>query len=994
MTYMNKEEQIKKKIEEITGKHADINQQVNIDLSKSVREFRIKKILLISSSYNFFQLEEEGRLSALFSEWNSFYDDLKSPVIIHVETGAEAINKIKKGHFDLVIIFNKPIDTTIELLSQKIKEKTNTPISLLDNNINELEKTALNVDRNIDKFFTWNGDGKIIVSIVHYFEDKINIEQTNHFEKTSCILLIEDSIQYYSSYLTLLNEEICLYLKRIIDDSLNNEQKKLRFHQRPFILHTSTIKDSNKAYETYKKQISFIISDNFLKDGGKQKRIGIEIANKAFKNEPSIPVLIQSSDKIKTSELSNQNIKTITKSSPDLFNKIRMFIQDQLGPNEIVFHDKNGKDIYHIQQIQDINGAISELDDTIFSFCLKKHRLSNWLKSIGEVEFAKQCFMLEQKTYEKNNTKIKLQEILENYSYSINQAAITHFSRNIDDPNIKITRIGSGALGGKARGIAFLAKILSKYLHDDPFPNLKITIPRSIVLSTEIFDYFIKNNALHKLDFTHLSDERISAKFMKTSLPPTILGDLRAFIRNTRKPLIARSSGLLEDSLMQPFAGIYSSMLLPNDSWETDLRFQEVCNAIKHVYASTYFDQARAYIRSTNKHIGDEKMAVLIQEVVGTKKGRYFYPTISGVAKSYNYYPSGSCSAEEGIAYLALGLGKSIVDGGNSFAFCPNRPKSPLYGTAKDYMKHSQNSFYGLNIQSIYKYVNYNEDTSLDKLDIDIARKDGVLDNIVSTYVIQDDRLYPGLYDEGSLVVDFAPILNLNTIPLAKAIKLLLEISKIVLGCAVEIEFAVNIPTIESEGAELVILQIRNMVSPQEQIHFNLDEVQDEDIILDSKDIMGHSVISDISDIIYVDQDYFDLSNSVQIVDQIRKKNEELMDKKTPYILIGPGRWGSSDPWLGIPVIWSNIAGTRAIVETPYKQRHIDPSQGSHFFHDMMASKVAYLITKKQDDINWNWIKNQNVVESSEFMKHIKTKVPLKIIVDSTKGHGVIIKDR
>lgn len=445
---------------------------------------------------------------------------------------------------------------------------------------------------------------------------------------------------------------------------------------------------------------------------------------------------------------------------------------------------------------------------------------------------------------------------------------------------------------------------------------------------------------------------------------------------------------------MQPFAGIYESMLLPNDSWEADLRFQEVCNAIKHVYASTYFDKARTYIRSTPKNIGDEKMAVLIQEVVGTKKGRYFYPTISGVAKSYNFYPSGSCKAEDGIVYLALGLGKEIVDGGNSYAFCPARPRSPLYGTAKDYMKFAQTSFYALNLHSIYNYVNYNEETSLDKLDLDTAKKHDELQHVVSTYLLQDDRLYPGMYDEGSYVVDFAPILNLNTIPLAKAISLLLEISEIALGYAVEIEFAVNIPKDEKDDAELVILQIRNMVSPQKQIKFDPSKAKDSDIILESKNIMGHGMISDISDIIYVDQKHFDLSHSVQIVDQIREKNNQLMDKNIPYILIGPGRWGSSDPWLGIPVIWSNIAGASAIVETPYKDRHIDPSQGSHFFHDMMASNVVYLITKKNEDINWDWIRKQKSVESTEFIKHIRTTQPMEIIVDSTKGYGMILKTK
>ena len=659
---------------------------------------------------------------------------------------------------------------------------------------------------------------------------------------------------------------------------------------------------------------------------------------------------------------------------------------------KIVVKDKNGKEIFCIKKIDDFETLLKKADKRIIFDYAKKNVFSEWLKNIGEIEIANKFLPLGNEIVDVEDFINQLKNLIEDYRYSVNLAPISSFSRKTDDPLVKITKIGEGALGGKARGLAFIAKMLSVYISEDMFPGLKITIPRSIVLSTEIFDIFMDHNNLYDLDFNQLSDQRIAAKFMEKDIPAIIIGDLRAFIKNSRKPLIVRSSGLLEDSLMQPFAGIYESVIFANDSWETDARFQEICSSIKYVYASTYFEKARTYIKNTPKQISDEKMAVLIQEVAGIRHENYFYPTISGVAKSYNYYPSGPCKPEDGIVYLALGLGKSIVDGGSSFAFCPERPKAPLFGTPKEYMKYAQTNYYALNLKSIFRFANFNEEIALEKLGIDDAKKHGVLDKTVSTYIRQDDQIYPGIYENGYIVVDFAPIINYDSPPLVKSLKLLLKVSEIALGYPVEIEFAVNIPKEESDTAELVILQIRNMIPLEKNIDININEIPKENTLFYSENALGNGIIENLKDIIYIDQELFDLSNSTQVVNQIKSINNKLMDEKKPYVLVGPGRWGSTDPWLGIPVIWSDIAGAKVIIEMPYKERHIDPSQGSHFFHDMIASQVVYLITKKEKDIDWQWIKKQKIVEETEFIKHIQTQIPLKTIVDGKIGKGLILK--
>ncbi|MFW5928026.1 MAG: PEP/pyruvate-binding domain-containing protein, partial [Thermoplasmatota archaeon] len=854
--------------------------------------------------------------------------------------------------------------------------------------IREIERE----DGSIDEVFTWSGDGKIIVSIIQYIEDKVNLNKGSLKSEGRGILLIEDSIEYYSDFLSIIYEEIWNYIESIIHDGLNRERKLARYRRRPYVLLATDFDEGNDYYEDHKDNLLCILTDNTYKKNGEVKRdAGLDFAEKVKEENPDLPIIVQSSEHLEEGREINDKVKFLLKSSPDLSEGIREFIRESLGPIELVFKDENDITVAEITTIDELEDSIWDIDSDRIYEKVKDDSLAKWLEARAEFELKEKVKEIQEEKPER--VKKILINILEEYKYAVHKGSISDFRRGDYGQHVKMSRIGKGSLGGKARGLAFMSKLVSNYFSDDPFDDLNITIPRSIVLSTEVYEKFLTENELLDPYIFELSDERIAGKFMNGSLPATVLGNLRTFIRNTRNPLIVRSSGVLEDSMMEPFAGVYASMLLPNESWETDLRFREVCNAIKYVFASSFFEEARNYIKSTPKKLGDEKMAVILQEVVGKKHEKYYYPAISGVAKSYNHYPSGPCKPEDGIVYLAVGLGKSIVDGGCSYCFCPEKPDAPMFGTPKDFMKYSQRKFYALNLESVYRIVKKNEETSLSHLDIDIAEKHGVLDKCVSTYSTKNDRLYPGTGHDGPRVVDFAPIVNHKAIPLAKALNLLLKVSELKLGYPVEIEFAVNLNEESDEPAELVILQIRSMMSNERSPDIDIGEYDSKNLLCYSKNSLGNGVMDEIYDIVYTDQDLFDLSKSQKAVQKIKKINKKLMDEERPYILIGPGRWGSSDEWLGIPVMWGDIAGAKVIVEIPAQDRSIEPSQGSHFFHDMISSQSGYMITKEgEGNIDWEWLEDQAKIDDLEYIKHVRSEKPLEVRLDGKSGKGVIIK--
>jgi len=952
----------------------------------------ISDVLLFSTSYNYFLIQEEGRLDSLIEEKFSYGGIRQPPNIQHVESEDQCKETIQHQELDLLIIFGRPLESEFEKFLDWVRKKDNElPVVWITNNdINSTLASDEGIE--FEEVFTWNGDGKIILTIVQYIEDKIRFMKDGFDDDGLPILLIEDSKQYYSTYLTNIYEKIWSHLDAILHEDLTREKKIQRYLRRSYVILAEDIEEGKELYSKVDDNLLCVITDNRLeKEEEIQENAGLRFAEQIKRKNPDLPVLLQSSASIESKEI-QEKIEVVNKNDPALNQKILGFVDSRLSPITLQVEISEGFEEIEIKTVEELEETINELNDETLEKFVYSSEFVEWLRILTEYELADRIEALKNKRASIGTFREKLLDILEEYRYSDYSTAVTDFRREKTDPKNKINRIGNGALGGKARGLAFISKLFSKYLPEELFEGLKITVPRTIVLTSDVFDKFLEENEIMEPELFELSDERISSKFIEGSLPPTIIGDLRSFVRDTRKPLIVRSSGLLEDSLTRPFAGVYSSMFLPNESWERSLRFKEVCDAIKHVYASTFFEEARNYLKSTPKNIGDEKMSVILQEVVGKKHGKYFYPAISGVAKSYNYYSSKGCDPEDGIVYLALGLGKEIVEGGSSYFFCPECPKSPMFGTPKDFIPHSQTEFYALNLESIYRVVEKDEETSLVKLDISQAEKHGVLDKIASTYSPQDDRLYPGIHRDGTRVVDFAPIINYDSIPLSSAIKLLLRVSEIALGYPVEIEFAVDLDKDGESTPELVVLQIRNMVSRQVYEDIEIEGCDESELVCYSEKVLGHGMIKEIEDMIYVKPEDFDMSDSEKAAEEIRKINAKLRGEGKEYILIGPGRWGTTDPWMGLPVKWGDIAGAKVILETPTEGRTIEPSQGSHFFHDMLSSETCYMVVDDEKKLDWKWLKERNSEEEMEYVKHIKLDEAVEVRIDGREGKGLIKK--
>ncbi len=985
------EEKVKKieeAVQRATGKSVDLAGLETT--SPGVEASLLSDVLLFSTPYDYFLIQEEGRLDSLVEDRFSIGDVRQPPRIDHVETEGRCREVLEERDIDLLIVFDEPMDTSLtEFLQQMEKEHGEVPIVWISNDSSgSLDHEEVT---NLEEIFTWNGDGEIILTIIQYMEDRICFSNREFDEYARPILLVEDSRQHYSTYLTHIYDRIWTYLGRLLHEGLTKEKRVERYMRRPFVIHAEDVEEGREVYDAIEREVLCVITDNRLdKNGQIEKDAGLEFGRDIKEDRPDLPVLIQSSSQVKEG-MEDQDLKYVNKNAPDLNQRIIEFVEQNLTPMELSFPEKEHLDGRSIETIRELEDEVKDLDEEEIHELVKEPRLVQWLRNLTEFEMAETIESLAESGASSRRVREEVLDLLEEHRYASYSTAVTDFRREREDIKSRIRRIGDGALGGKARGLAFISKLFSRFLDQDIFEDLKITVPRTIVLTSDVFDKFLEENDIMDSYLLERSDERISSKFIEGSLPATVIGDIRAFIRKTRNPLIVRSSGLLEDSMTRPFAGVYSSMFLPNESWETSLRFREVCDAIKHVYASTFFENARSYLRSTPKNIGDEKMSVILQEVVGKRHGKYFYPTISGVAKSYNYYPAKGCEPEDGIVYLALGLGKEIVEGGRSYFFCPECPRSPMFGTPKDFIPHSQTEFYALNLESVYRRVEKDEETSLVKLDIKDAEEHGVLDKVASTYSPRDDRLYPGIGREGTRVVDFAPIINHGSIPLADAVKLLLEVTEIALGYPVEIEFAVEFEE-DGDSAELVVLQIRNMISKEMFMDIDINSCDEEKLVCRSDKVLGSGMITEIKDVVYTKPDHFEMKNSERAADEVSEMNKKLMGEDKEYILIGPGRWGTTDHWMGIPVKWGDIAGAKVILETPAEGRAIEPSQGSHFFHDMISSETCYLVIDDEDMIDMGWLEDQHVEDEMDEIKHVRLEEPVEVRIDGKEGKGVIMK--
>jgi CheY-like chemotaxis protein len=984
---------------EESGLKSSENSQFNSLDFRDLMNYRIEKILMVCSLYDYHTIVEDGHLQeAIFNEYmelNLYY----APHITRAYSGEQALKMLDEEQFDLIITTMRIGDMDIEEFSSKVKNYfSDIPLVLLAAQSRELhmmiEKGALNL---IDKLFIWSGDRKIFLAIIKHFEDKLNSPIDCLHHGVTAIILVEDSPVFYSSYLPLIYTEIMKQTQKLIEEGKNSAEKLLRQRARPKILQAETYEEAIEYYNKYRDSILGIITDMEFKRGFiKQEFAGIQLIKEVKKTNPDMPILLQSSNNDKAYLAEENEVAFLDKNSRTLLMELGDFMKNNFGFGDFIFRMPDGAEVHRAKNLRELRNRIKYIPIESLIYHSSHNHFSHWLKARTQFELAHELQPIHDDQFDDvNQMRDHIVREITKHLVEEQRGIISVFQRNNYDQDKMFQMIGEGSLGGKARGLAFVDSMLKNYIDPSYFPNINISIPRTIVLGTDVFTKFMEINDLFNIAFENFPDDMILREFLRAELPPTVLGDLREILKKANFPIAVRSSSLLEDAVYQPFAGVYATIMIPNSSTNLEIRFHNLVQAIKFVYASTYSKNAKNYIEATGNRIEEEKMAVILQEMVGQKRSHYFYPNFSGVAKSYNFYPFGKAVATDGVVNLALGLGKTIVDGGVSMQYTPNYPGiSPQFSSTRDYFTKSQTKYWAVDLNSDTIRKVPNEDQYLDELSIQIAEEHRMLDYIASTYSPENDMIYEGITRQGPRVINFAPILKSKVIPFNQIIKLMLRMSEVAMNCPVEIEFAVNFPEDKKDSIEFGFLQVRPMVTPEADTNINIDEVPNDRVFLKTEMALGNGS-EKVEYILYVKPDMFDASKTRKVGEELSVINKKMIQDNKSYVLIGPGRWGSSDPWLGVPVVFSSINAARVIVETPMPHMVVDPSQGSHFFHNMTSFKISYLTVRKDDKnnfVDWDWLDKQPIEHDGTYLRLVKPTNKIEAVVDGHSGKSIIIK--
>ncbi|MBN1447861.1 MAG: histidine kinase [Bacteroidetes bacterium] len=967
---------------------------------KDLMNFRINNILLVSSLYDYYTLVEDGQLTeAIFNE----YSELNlhyAPHITRVNSGEAALRLLESQEFDLIISMLRLGDMDLASFCGNLKRRhPDLPVVLLSFQSAEFDEFMKTADPSqFDNVFVWSGDRKLFLAIIKLLEDIRNAPVDCLEFGVRTILLVEDSPWFYSSYLPLIYAELIKQVQALIEEGKNFADKLLRQRARPKIFLATSYEEAFALYRKYGSTFLGIISDmDFSCDGERNAQAGLKFARSVREEYPELPILMQSSDTDLRLELEQEGMSFADKNSRMLLQSLSDFMKENFGFGDFIFRMPDGPEVTRARNLRELREKLRYVPEDSLLFHAARDHFSNWLKARTRFELSNKLKPVKVSQFASaDDLRSYLLKAISDHLIQDQKGVISDFTRNEYDPEDTFLRIGSGSLGGKGRGLAFTDNLLRKYLAPDYFPGVRISIPRTIVLGTDVFSHFIEQNDLLPVAVQNVPDTEILRAFLHADLPPTVLGDIRAILDKARFPMAVRSSSLLEDAMYQPFAGIYATVMIPNSSPDPSVRFHNLTQAIKYVFASTYFRQAKNYIEATANRIEEERMAVIIQEMVGERHGQYFYPHISGVARSFNYYPFGKATQKDGVVNLALGLGKTIVDGGTSLQYSPAYPRVyPQFGTTRDLFHNSQLTFFALDLESdiIRKYPR--EDQNLVRLELAAAEEHGTLEYLASTYSGQDDRLYEGISRSGPRVLTFAPILKSEVVPLNPVIRLLVEMCETAVNCPVEIEFAVKLGSEQAMPAEFSFLQLRPMVKQEGHFAIDFDAIDRENILFQSEQTLGNG-IKRIRDVVFVKPDVFDAMKTRGMVKEIGDINRELLAARRPYLLIGPGRWGSSDPSLGIPVVFSDISGATAIVETSLPNMIIDPSQGSHFFQNLTSFRITYFTLRHYNDkhsIDWDWLNGQTAVAETPHLRHVVADRDIEIIVDGQSGRGVVLKN-
>jgi hypothetical protein len=982
------------------------NQQDNLRIDFNDTSFnllmqkRIHKVLLVSSNYDAFMLEEDGRIDEqIFNEYVSL--NLRyPPIFVMANCSEQAYEILQNDNIDLVISMLRIGDSdTFSFAKQVKKIYPKIPIVVLTHFSREitvrLEKEDLSA---IDYVFCWLGNADILLAIIKLIEDRMNVQYDVEVVGVQTILLVEDSIRYISTYLPNIYKIIFKQSKEYMREALNEHQKMLRMRGRPKILLATNYEQAVELYEKYKFNMLGIISDiTYPRKGVKDKLAGIRFCKKVKEDDEFKPMLLQSSDMNNKKYADELNIGFIHKYSKNLSIEVRNYIIKKFAFGEFVFSNPDTlKEIGRASDLQSLQHMILTIPDKSLEYHAGRNDLSNWLNARAIFPIAQLFKYLTVGDFgDLKEARSYIYRAISSYRMSKGRGVIAKFDKNSFDEYLIFSRIGDGSIGGKARGLAFINSIIKKNNIFNKFPGVIITIPRTVVLSTDVFDDFMEENDLYKIGMSDKSDDEIVKNFINAKLPSIIYQDLYAFISVIQNPIAIRSSSKLEDSHYQPFAGIYSTYMIPKIA-DSSLMIKMLSDAIKCVYASVYFKASKAYMAATSNVIDEEKMGIVLQEVCGKQYGDKFYPTISGVARSINFYPIEPEKAEEGIVNIAYGLGKQIVDGGISLRFSPKHPKKILQLSSPDMaLKDTQKDFYALEMCPTKFLPSADDGINLSKNDIKNAEKDSSFRFAASTYDFQNDIVRDGTLYDGKRIITFSNVLKYDSFPLAEILQTLLEVGQKEMNDPIEIEFAVDLNV--EKGAPIVFnfLQIRPIVDNDQSIDFKMDEVAKENTIIYCESALGNGKIDDIYDFVYIKPETFSSLESEKIAVEINLINEKFINEQKNYVLVGPGRWGSSDPNLGIPVKWAHISQARVIVESGLENFRIDPSQGTHFFQNLTSFRVGYFTINPYINDGFydlEYLGKFKAHYENNYIRHIRFEKPIQVQIDGKNNKGVILK--
>jgi DNA-binding NarL/FixJ family response regulator len=970
-------------------------------LFHELMSLKVREVLLISSLYDAWVMEEDCRLSeAIINEYRGL--NLSHPPRLNwVSSPEAAIAALKNKNHDLVIIMPRMADMSVVTTAELIRaEAPKLPIMLLCHHLDPclgfsfLPQSSLPL---FSRIFYWRGNSDLLLAMIKNAEDQKNVAHDTKFASIRVIIFVEDSPEYLSALLPMFYRELVIQTQAVMEEGLNEEHRLLAMRARPKILVADNFEGALKLFRQYEPYVLGVISDvRFPRHNKFDENAGVDLLRAIRKERFDIPMLLMSSEARNAGKAADIPAVFVDKNSPTLLSDVQSFFLNHLGFGDFVFRSPLGHEIARAPNLRSLEKQLQTIPDDSFAYHCNRNDFSRWLFARSEIELATRVRPVRENDFSDMGSHRRfLVSVIHERRMQRQRSVVVDFDPKALDEDSEFLKIGTGSLGGKARGLSFASALLRRHpALEMRFNSVDVLIPQTLVVTTEVFCTFIEENNLKELAKTEIPDEIIADRFMKAQFPERFKAQLAGFLSHFGYPLAVRSSSLLEDAQFRAYAGLYKTYMLPNDNPDLACRLEQLILAIKMVYASTYFQGPKAFALRVGHRTEEEKMAVIIQRLIGGRHKNFFYPAFAGIAQSHNYYPFADMKPEDGIATIALGLGKAVMDGEKALRFSPHYPEMlPQRSTVDDVLDNSQRFFYALKLDEPTCHLSLNDGLTLARREIMDALDEGPVKLSSSTYVQNEHSIRDSDTIPGYPVITFAQVLKYGLFPLADILKEVLAIGEEGMGCPVELEFSVNLNFDRTSKPQFAILQLRPMSAREEMTNVDITSQDLTKAFCISTKALGNRISTELTDIIFVKPDVFDPGRTPEIAGQIGQLNKVLMSEGRKYVLIGPGRWGSTDRWLGIPVSWADICGVSAIIETAHPKLNAEPSQGSHFFHNIISLGINYM-SVQADEINridWRWLMSLPIKEESEFVSRVLLEHAMTLKVDGRRSQGVLI---